>query len=573
MHCQPMREVELIKQRLSITDIVQSYVPIEKVGSRFRIKCPFHNEKTASLYLSPERGSYYCFGCGVRGDIFTFVEHFEGLDFRGTLKLLAERAGVPLSNNPEQTQTSVLYKVLEAATVFFQAEYTRATNARAYVTKRTVTEATATTFRLGFAPDNWHTLSEYLHDKGFSDAVIAEAGLTKQNEDGKVYDRFRNRIMFPITDSGGRTIGFTGRALVEDTHTPKYLNSPETPLFSKRSVLFGLSQAKDAIRKKNYTIVVEGQFDALLAHQAGTDNTVAGSGTAFTDETETDSKVTHLGLVERISRNIVLAYDTDGAGEKALIRTSVIAYSLGMEVKVVTVPYGKDPADCIAHDPKLWLDALKKTEPVLDILARRILSRTTDTRARIEAIHTMCFPIIAVVPRALDQDRLLARLADTTLFDQHSLSADFRGSILSKQKTVPVNAPTATNRTDFSAREYVGGILALHARGTCLLPESFMETLTNEIPKDAQTILLTQSQQNEALLFTVERLLDNKKAFTSVLDDLLTGLKLEKIEYDMRMVSHALKVAPDPAERSLLLTKHQALSVARQELINRRLVK
>lgn len=240
---------ETIKDRLPITEVLSSYITVVQSGSQYKAKCPFHNERTASFNISPERGLYYCFGCGAKGDIFTFVEQFEGLDKKGALKLLAERAGVELTNSfiPE-TNVDGIYNILEKATVLYQDILSKTPNSTQYLIKRGLTKETIESFRIGYAPDEWRTIESSCknqEEKTFAN----KAGLTKQTEGlpaqaGKVYDRFRKRIMFPLTDSSGRVIGFSGRSFPEDENSPKYLNSPETEVFQKSKTLLVLIKQK-----------------------------------------------------------------------------------------------------------------------------------------------------------------------------------------------------------------------------------------------------------------------------------------------------------------------------------------
>lgn len=338
-----------IKEKLSIVDVISSYITIEKSGANFKARCPFHNEKTPSFYISPDRGSFYCFGCGVKGDIFTFVEQFEGLDFKGALSVLAKRAGVTIvyekKSNDEKDE---LFRVLESATQYFVKNLSDSTEAKKYLVERGLTEKTIADFRIGYVGEGWHDLHFFLRKAGFSDSIIERAGLSKKSDkpgakSTEFYDRFRNRIIFPITDSSARTIAFSGRTLSNDPNTPKYLNSPETPVFRKSSALFGIQFAKNEIRKRDYTILVEGQFDLVLLHQHGFKNAVASSGTAVS-EGEGD---TLMKTLSRFSNNLMLCFDGDSAGIKASIRTSMIALKIGMDVKVTTLPGGLDPADLL----------------------------------------------------------------------------------------------------------------------------------------------------------------------------------------------------------------------------------
>ena len=233
--------VEKIKERLSIVDVVSSYIKLDKAGGNFKAVCPFHNEKSPSFFVSPSRGSYYCFGCGAKGDIFTFVEQFEGLDFKGALQVLATRAGVELEQyrageaKEERSQKDRLYELMEHACRFYEAEFKKDSEAQEYVKGRGLTEETIKAFRVGFAPKEWRLVTAELRSKGFTDAEIMLAGLAKhpdENPGGELYDRFRDRVMFPISDTGGRIIAFSGRILHDDgSAMGTYINSPETPIF------------------------------------------------------------------------------------------------------------------------------------------------------------------------------------------------------------------------------------------------------------------------------------------------------------------------------------------------------
>ncbi|MFA6274514.1 MAG: DNA primase, partial [Candidatus Paceibacterota bacterium] len=336
--------VQKIKERLSIEEVVSSYIKLERAGANLKAKCPFHNEKTPSFFISPDRGSYYCFGCSAKGDIFTFVEEFEGLDFKGALKLLAEKAGVQLEdykyNKEAESEKEKLYRAMEEATKFFENNLIENSEVLNYLKSRGLEDKTIKDFRIGFIKNDWRELYTFLQKKGFTEIELEKAGLIKKTEKG-YYDRFRGRIMFPISDSSGRIIAFSGRLFQDDGKSAKYLNSPETPIFNKSSVLYGLDRAKESIRKNNFSILVEGQFDLILSHQAGFRNTIATSGTALSDSTiSKENVVSNLGLLRRLSGNIVLAFDADKAGFNAANRASKIALSFGMDVKVASMPDG-----------------------------------------------------------------------------------------------------------------------------------------------------------------------------------------------------------------------------------------
>ncbi len=355
--------VQQIKDRLSIVDVVSQYVKLERAGGSLRARCPFHAERTPSFHVSPERGTYHCFGCSVGGDIFSFIEAIEGLDFKGALKVLAEKAGVELTyEKPEQRDSrDRLFELLETATIFYTSRLND--EAKKYLTERGLTDGTVQQFRVGWAGDSWSEASDHFKSKKFTDNEIIDAGLAKKNERGGLSDKFRNRIMFPIADPAGRIVGFSGRIFgpKASPEAPKYLNSPETPLFHKSRILYGFDKAKQSIRKHNFAILVEGQMDLLASHEAGWGNTVAVSGTAFTPE--------HVTLIKRMTENLVIALDADQAGIKAAGKAARVALQGGMNVKVAQLPTGSDPADLILKEGvEAWRAAIRDSKDIITFL-------------------------------------------------------------------------------------------------------------------------------------------------------------------------------------------------------------
>ncbi len=319
--------VEQVKERLNITDVVSSYLPLAKAGVNLKGRCPFHNEKTPSFFVSPSRQSFHCFGCGKGGDIITFVQEIEGLEFLDALKLLADRAGITLDlksggqASATTREKAALSAVLEQATRFYEKKLTEHPEALAYLTGRGLAKATITNFRLGFAPSGWRHLTDYLLGEGLATGLLDKAGLVVMKDkaasgpsagaplERPCYDRFRGRIMFPLLDAGGTVAGFSGRLYDPEgrrNEEAKYLNSPQTILYDKSRLLYGLDKAKLSIRREDKAVLVEGQMDLVLAHQIGLENTVAVSGTALTDR--------HLAALARLSRRLIMAYDADEAG-------------------------------------------------------------------------------------------------------------------------------------------------------------------------------------------------------------------------------------------------------------------
>lgn len=400
--------VQQIKDRLSIVDVVSTYVKLDRAGGSLRARCPFHSEKSASFFVSPDRGTYHCFGCNIGGDIFSFVEAIEGVDFKGALKMLADRAGVEIvyqgGGREKKDSRDRLFEVMEAATIFYVSRLDA--EAKKYLTERGLEVATIQAFRLGLAGNAWSELSEHLRAKGFSESDILEAGLAKKNERGGLTDKFRNRIMFPINDSAGRVVAFSGRIFGADAspEAPKYLNSPETPLFHKSKILYGFDKAKLSMRKLSCAVLVEGQMDLLASHQAGWANTVAVSGTAFTAE--------HAALIKRMTDNIVLALDADEAGIKAAGRAAREALAGGLNVKVAQISDGKDPADLIkAQGPDAWRETIRQAKDIitflLDVLQKHAPAQDKFRRV----VELVVLPFLADIKSPIAREQYIREIA------------------------------------------------------------------------------------------------------------------------------------------------------------------
>ncbi len=425
-------DVDTIKEHLDIAEIISGYVKIEKAGASFKARCPFHNEKTASFFISPARQNFYCFGCGAKGDIFTFVEQMEGLDFREALKLLADKAGVEIKyerSEPKSEKDKVL-KVLEEATMFFEKELQANVLAQNYLSSRGLKEETLKSWRIGYAPaprdGDWRLLYHHLTSLGYEKNLIIRAGLIKTGDasrDSEPYDVFRERLMFPLSDSSGRIIAFSGRALPQRPGEsaeiePKYLNSPDTIVFTKSEVLYGLDKAKDQIRKKNYAVLVEGQIDLVLSHQVGVNNVVAASGTAFTEG--------HLKRLKNLSSRIILAFDGDSAGEKATERASILGISLGFEVKVALLPSEQDPADLANKDPNTWKDVLREAVPAVEFFFNKVEREEKDPRKLGKQIEKKILPMIKLLGSAIEQSHFISMLAKHTSIKEEALHEDLK---------------------------------------------------------------------------------------------------------------------------------------------------
>jgi DNA primase len=402
--------VEQIKARLSIVDVVGSYLKLEKAGANYKAKCPFHNEKTPSFYVSPGRESYHCFGCDKGGDILSFVQDLEGVDFMGALKILAEKAGVKLENEDkyEKSEKGRIFSLLSAAIDFYRRELVKNSAALNYLKERGLKGETVTKFKIGYAPDDWRSLGTHLKKLGYSDSEIEKAGLSVRSDSGS-YDRFRGRIMFPVFNISGSPIGFSGR-IFETKKTggnqepAKYINTPQTVVYDKSRALFGIDKAKVEMRKKNECVLVEGQFDLIMSHQAGTENSVAVSGTALTEE--------HLVTINRLAEKIIMAFDGDSAGLKASARAITLALSLGMEVRLVSIPDAKDPADLIKDDPQSWLNIISDSKHIVDFFLDSLTLQELSKDAFSREIERQVLPYVASIKSKIEQAKFVNKISE-----------------------------------------------------------------------------------------------------------------------------------------------------------------
>lgn len=448
-----MNDIEEVKARLDVVDVIGQYVQLQKAGRSYKALCPFHSEKTPSFIVSPERQSWHCFGaCGTGGDVFSFVMRKEGLEFGQALRMLAERAGVTLSgqrhSEEEDSERQRLLTANEAAAGWYHhllLNSEAAKDARRYVEGRGIDAATAQTFALGYSLDSWEELRRYLGERGFSDAEMLGAGLLVEGESSP-YDRFRGRLMFPIRDVRGRVIGFGARAL--DDSPPKYLNTSQTAIFDKGSTLYGLDRAGEAIRREGRAVIVEGYMDVIAAHQNGFENVVATMGTALTER--------QVRLVKRHARGLVLALDADEAGSEAALRghevvqealrqpgeeeetVPVVTFWRGLvrcqevtsvDLRVAVLPEGRDPDDVIRGDPDAWREFVAGARPLLDhrfevAAARHDLS---DPRGRSEAVREL-MPLLAAVIDPVVRQQYIQRLSRLALVREEELAAMLRAS-------------------------------------------------------------------------------------------------------------------------------------------------
>ena len=529
--------VDQIKSKIDIVSLVSSYIKLDKAGGNFKGRCPFHNEKTPSFFVSPDRGNYYCFGCHAKGDIFTFVQEFEGLDFVGSLKVLADRAGVELEkySKGDKTEKEKLHSVLEQAVFFYQKKLSENKLALEYLKNRGVTDTTIKDFRIGFAPAEWRELYEYLLSRDVTEKDMLQVGLVKKKEAGesRAYDTFRGRIMFPIADSSGRIVAFSGRILTPDEKSPKYLNSPETSLFNKSEILFGFDKAKKDIRLKDYSILVEGQMDLIMMHQAGMTNTVASSGTALSEN--------HLIKLRRLSNRIIMAFDGDSAGFSASDRSSNIALSLGMELKIADLPEGKDPADLVKDNPESLRECFKQTKHIIDYLTDKLVARGLEPRELGQEIKKHILPRIALLPSTIEQSHFVKNIAKKAFIKEEALWGDLNVPVptLSRhlQYRVPESSPPH-KRLEQIERKVVG--ILFWQEGKNVEIEKKVKKILGEKFEELQKKF---EKEKEALIFETENYYNDKNNLGADIKELLLGLEEEYLKKERDEVRNKLQRA------------------------------
>ncbi len=543
--------VEQIKERLSISDIVGAYLKLEKAGASLKAKCPFHNEKTPSFFVSPSRGTYYCFGCGAKGDIFTFVEKFEGTDFVGALKILADRAGIVLSqeNAKVKGERERLSMVMEEATRFFEHTLFQKPDVEAYLSRRALSKETIAAWRIGFAPREWRFLASHLFEKGITESEMERAGLVKRSEDGKSsYDRFRGRIMFPLFDGSGRVIAFSGRIFEGAADEAKYINSPETILFSKSRALYGFNQAKEGIRKFGFSIIVEGQMDLLMSHQVGFSNTVATSGTALS--------TLQVEMLKRISPNLLILYDADAAGIKAALRCAQIALARGMEVKVAALPDGLDPADAAAKNPEVLKEAVKKSRHVIEFYLETSICGESDKRKRdLRVVHEL-LPLVSLLPHATLQSHFISLIVTRTKIKEDALWSDLKridpSAVLRDEGLAfaPASLDTTQKKTlerlIFLARRLYGVILwqrtlTVPAIDPALLCARFEEAIGKSGAKE-YVDGLTEELRHE-MIFEAEAYYEGSKHFSADIEFLINDITIERLKKELEGLIHGTEEA------------------------------
>lgn len=525
---------EQIKERLDIVEVLGSYIKLEKSGINYKARCPFHNERTASFFVSPTRGNFYCFGCQASGDIFTFVEKFEGLDFKGALELLASKAGIDLSkteNKELEKGKSRLIQTMEKATVFFEQNLENSNLAKSYIEKRGISKDSAKKWRIGFIEDDWRKLYNFLEGQGFTKEEMLSAGLIKKAPTreavgeptvnvglDRYYDTFRSRIMFPIFDSAGRVIAFSGRLLGENDKAPKYLNSPETEIFRKSEVLYGFHVAKNVIRKLDYTVIVEGQIDIVLSHQAGVSNTVASSGTSITEE--------HLKKIQKLSNRVIIGYDSDNAGEKAALRAAEMALGLGMEVKIASLEEGEDPASIVEKNPEKWKEVLRNAKNVVEFALDKIVKEKKGS-SLMKEVGKQVLPLIKIIKSDIEKSHLVKIVSDRIGVREESVWNDLKNL---KEEGNLIEALDKENiKSDLES--VLVGLIFINKDNS---GDDLLEKYSKIIGKDrAIEILSNYEKDKDLLMFQSEKFIDGKD-MDKISQEILNRIELEHLKKELK---------------------------------------
>ncbi|MCC7356021.1 MAG: DNA primase [Candidatus Doudnabacteria bacterium] len=581
-----------IKDRIDVVDLIGSYIQVKRSGTNFKAVCPFHNEKSASLMVSPQKQIWHCFGCGEGGDIFGFVMRQENIDFKQALEILANKAGVKLpeysgANKEDDALKQLITRINNFAAKFYNKQLvseTSGASALKYIKDRGLTDETIKDWEIGFSPDDFHTLEKELSKKGVEADALVKAGVSVRSDKGGIYDRFRNRVMFPIHNYFGDVVGFSARTMEADANTAKYINSPETLVYNKSKVLFGLYRGKEAIRQAGEAVVVEGQMDCIQAHQAGFKNVVATSGTALTSD--------QLRMLKRLADTVKFCFDADNAGMIATHRIGQLAIQLGIKLQIIVLPKGKDPDELIKSDKELWQKAVSEAVWFVDFYIEQGLKRYQfNTIEQKQYVSDFLAPILKLIPDSIQQSHYIRQV-----------SQDYGINETDLQKTVGRVAPSAapsmpeekvSHAVDSSApsttlaleKQVLGGLLVVPEFVSAVQSEltetdysdpeivEIVKTIINGQKPDEATLSSAIAKEAQFMVESQLEYLDNNTtALVFELQKSFYMLKLHGIKYRQQQITQALKQAESQGLTDQVKTIGQefaTLSAKRMEYENR----
>ncbi|MDI6821140.1 MAG: DNA primase [Patescibacteria group bacterium] len=566
-----VKDVDLLKEKIELVEFLRSYLTLSPAGKNFKAICPFHQEKTPSFIASPERQIWHCFGCGAGGDVIGFAMRYENLEFPEALKFLAERAGITIqSMNPqEQREFGVLFDIHETAKEFYKQEFLKNKTAQDYLSSRGLTKDTIEEFELGFAPGG-DTLTVYLIHKGYDVQDIARAGLTNKNTSGLYWDRFQSRLIFPICNQVGRTVAFTGRLLESLVHEPrdmpKYLNSPETSIFNKSKILYGFHRSKNEIAKEKSVLLVEGQMDFLMSWQSGVKNVAAISGTGLTSY--------HLERMRRLADTVILSFDNDEAGLKALERSLEAISAFDFHVKAMNLGKYKDPAEAAEANPEYLKQIVHDAKPAFTFIFNHYFAEDktkNSDRVQEKRLSRYLLQLIKKVKSAVEQSSLIRELAKFSGISETVLLSE--ASEMSDEKTSGAEPREEKNQV-FNER-----IILIADR---LLAIAFSKDEFFEKTKEFKDFLpavfknaIEDSKSKEAEKFQMLSSMiqgEDQKIINEEFGELLSELQIEFLKKERLSIQDIRKKAEaggNEEEASKLMEKIQSLSERIDNLKNR----
>jgi DNA primase len=584
-----MSSIDEIKSRIDIVDLVSESVQLRHSGKNYTGFCPFHpNTRTPSFVVFPSTGTWRCFGqCNEGGDIFSFVMKRQGWDFSEALKYLADKAGVQLKPpTPEERVAEEahdqLRSMLEEAASYYHYQL-RSSNegqkALDYLKNRGISEEIIETFGLGYAPNDREAIIQYFKGKGRSEDLLKEAGLVSEREDGSIYDKFRHRIVFPIRDARGRMAGFGGRIL-DPNDVPKFLNSPQTPVFDKSALLYGLERARTPIRALDQVVIVEGYLDVIALHQAGFTNTVSPMGTALTEH--------QLRLLKRLTQRFILALDPDAAGDKATLRGLQLAREtldrqtepvfdahgllahetrLQADIRVTTLPEGLDPDDVVRRDPAEWQHILENARPVvIHVMETLATGRNVDDPKTKSEIAGQVLPLINEVPDAIEREAYRQRLARLIKVDERLLVGPEAPSRPTRRRLRVTQGEPRQSRQDFNIR--VGNtLLEAHCLGILVRRPELVFHVDRAL-HEAHLIRLSRLDFERAEYQAIFELVEESLAqdHSEPMHYVLNGLSLPLMEIVDNLLERTVRL--DPKEDRVLEDVMRALLEIRRRQVN-----
>ncbi|MCX7778711.1 MAG: DNA primase [Patescibacteria group bacterium] len=563
--------IDEIKAKLDLVEIVSEYVRLTPAGINMKALCPFHKEKVPSFFVSPEKQIWKCFGCGKGGGLFDFIMEIEGVDFPQALRILAKKAGIILKTRDyhlTSKRTKLLDICREAAQYYhwYLLNAKGGESARKYLEERKISQKTIKEWQIGYAPHQRHLLYTFLTKKGFKTEDIEEAGLIVKEPTTNIqeptfnyYDRFRGRIIFPVFDIFNQPVGFSGRILpsLEKEGVPKYINTPETLIYNKSRLLYGLNQAKLAIKKENFAILVEGNMDLLTAWQAGTKNVVATSGTALT--------LTQVKILKRYSSNLFLAFDLDPAGETATQRGIDIALTEEMNVKIIQLPAGKDPDECIRENKKLWFGAISRAQPIMEYYFSSAFTHFNPHQVEDQKkVARILLPIIAKIGNLIEQDFWLKKLAEKANLSYEILRESLR-KINQKKSEVKEETPVIQEKNqELETQErFLGLLIKFPEQVSSFYEELDEEIFTNEKLKKILSHLKKCysliSLENKLISYE-EFIKDLDEETKSTIDFLILAIEKDFVNLDKKTVDKELEFLFKKIKKNFIFKKLNLMS-------------